>query len=103
MWRHDYGELEVGTDGLNCYAHVDRIGFRVPDTISALHANRGHGDSGTTVNGGLGKRRLQRSLTPHLDCCPTAMHDGGGKEFPRWRPVRADFVPPAPTRAWNVC
>jgi hypothetical protein len=28
---------------------------------------------------GKGSRGLQRSLTPHMDCCPTALHAGGGK------------------------
>ena len=51
------------------WAHVDRIGFRVPDSVSQLHSS--------------GKRTLQRSLTPHLDCCPNDMHSGGGKQFAR--------------------
>ena len=34
------------------------------------------------------KRALQRSLTPHLDCCPDRLHAGGGKRFPRWRPIQ---------------
>jgi hypothetical protein len=30
---------------------------------------------------------LQRSLTPHIDCCPMNMYESG-KEFPRWRPIQ---------------
>jgi hypothetical protein len=46
------------------FMYMDRVGFRVPETVSELHRK--------------GKRPLQRSLTPHLDCCPSAMFDSGG-------------------------
>ena len=66
LWAHPYGA--VAAEGL--WAHVDRVGFRVPDGVPA----RG--------------RPLQRSLTPHLDCCPDEMDAGGGKAWPRWRPIQ---------------
>lgn len=47
------------------FMYVDRVGFRVPDAVAALHRR--------------GKRPLQRSLTPHLDCCPSALYDSGGR------------------------
>ena len=62
LWAHPYGA--VATEGL--WAHVDRVGVRVPDAAGK-------------------KRALQRSLTPHLDCCPDRLHAGGGKRWPRWR------------------
>lgn len=71
LWSHPFGDF----DPYQLLAHVDRIGFRVPDAVSSAH-------------GSSTKRPLQRSLTPHLDCCPTAMHAGGGKAFPRWRPLQ---------------
>ena len=65
LWAHPYGP--VAAEGL--WAHVDRVGVRVPDAAGK-------------------KRALQRSLTPHLDCCPDRLHAGGGKRFPRWRPIQ---------------
>ena len=65
LWAHPYGA--VAAEGL--WAHVDRVGVRVPDAAGK-------------------KRALQRSLTPHLDCCPDRLHAGGGKRFPRWRPIQ---------------
>jgi hypothetical protein len=78
---------ETYAKGLNCFSHpygsfdpdkslmyIDRICFRVPDSISQLFGSK--------------KRRLQRSLTPHLDCCPHKMYSSS-KEFPKWRPIQA--------------
>ncbi|ETK71776.1 hypothetical protein L915_21035 [Phytophthora nicotianae] len=36
-------------------------------------------------------RPMQRSLTPHWDCCPTKMFDSG-KDTPRWRPIQCITV-----------
>lgn len=58
------------------YMYIDRIGYRVSDNISKLH-------SGVTKK----KKPLQRSLTPHLDCCPHRLYDSE-KEFPKWRPIQ---------------
>lgn len=70
LWEHPYEKF----DGSQCYAHVDRVGFRVPDSII-----------NSSTRDKKKKSMLQRSLTPHLDCCPTSMHGGGGKLIPRWR------------------
>jgi len=52
------------------YCYLDRIGYRLPTALSnAL---------------GSGKKGLQRSLTPHLDCCPHK-----SPEHPtKWRPIQ---------------
>lgn len=71
-WAHPHGAVD-GEGGV--YAHIDRVGYRIPDALFA----------GRTASH---KGRAQRSLTPHLDCCPTALHSGGGKSFPRWRPIQ---------------
>ncbi|KAJ1448567.1 hypothetical protein M885DRAFT_538708 [Pelagophyceae sp. CCMP2097] len=63
-WEHPYGKISG-----DVWAHVDRVGCRVAD-----------------VEGG--GKSVQRSLTPHLDCCPDALHSGGNKQFPRWRPIQ---------------
>ena len=110
LWAHPYGTTFDGTDA---YVHIDRVGYRLPDAVSVLGAADGaenHQAASSAVvaatsssaaapvaaarggGGASGRRRrkqtLQRSLTPHLDCCPTAMHTGGGKGFPRWRPIQ---------------
>ena len=77
LWQHVHGPF----DSTKLFAHVDRVGFRVPDSVSRAHSS--------------GPRRpLQRSLTPHLDCCPRTMLSGAesfgasGKQLPRWRPIQ---------------
>ena len=62
------------------YMYIDRVGYRVPDTIAKLH-------TGVTKK----KKPLQRSLTPHLDCCPHKLYNNE-KEFPKWRPIQM-FLP----------
>lgn len=71
LWSHPHGNFDASA----AYAHIDRVGYRVPDAVST-RTGRGR------------KGQPQRSLTPHLDCCPTALHAGGGKAFPRWRPIQ---------------
>lgn len=66
-FQHPFGDFDPGKG----YMYIDRIGFRVPDSISALH----------TVKK---KKGLQRSLTPHLDCCPHKLYDNINK----WRPIQ---------------
>ena len=71
LWRHEHGAF----DSAQLFAHVDRLGCRLPDALSQAH--------------GSAKRPMQRSLTPHLDCCPTAMrHGASGKAVSRWRPIQ---------------
>jgi hypothetical protein len=60
------------------YAYINRVCYRVPDSISKKH-------------GGKKSRPMQRSLTPHLDCCPSHLYDSG-KEIPRWRPIQCITV-----------
>lgn len=62
-----YGSHPFGPfDPSKGYFYMDRVGFRVPDRIAERHRK--------------GKRPLQRSLTPHLDCCPSALYDSGKRE-----------------------
>lgn len=82
VWAHPYGDFMASATPL---AHVDRIGFRLPEAVIERHAEDSSECIGTARRR---KHRLQRSLTPHLDCCPTALHAGGGKKFPRWRPLQ---------------
>lgn len=70
LYAHPYGAFDP-TQG---FFYLDRTGFRVPDRISQCHAR--------------GKRPLQRSLTPHLDCCPSALYSSD-KQVKRWRPIQS--------------
>jgi len=71
IYHHPYGTF----DSRKGYMYIDRVCYRVPDKIA--------------LPNGVNKRKaLQRSLTPHLDCCPHKMYDSN-KEFPKWRPIQA--------------
>lgn len=68
QFRHPYGSFDP-SEG---YMYIDRICYRVPSAISASF-------------GPSKRKQLQRSLTPHLDCCPHDMYGKGSK----WRPIQA--------------
>ncbi len=90
LWSHPYGD---DWDPSELWAHVDRIGYRIPEAGEA-------GETGADGEKKAGKKkRIQRSLTPHLDCCPDALHAGGGKAFPRWRPIQCLLALDAAERA----
>mmetsp|Transcript_17430 Transcript_17430/g.17520 ORF Transcript_17430/g.17520 Transcript_17430/m.17520 type:complete len:377 (+) Transcript_17430:221-1351(+) len=73
IYEHPYGVF----DPFKPYMYIDRVCFRVPDDISSLFSK--------------GKRTLQRTLAPHLDCCPHRLYDHSesGKRHPKWRPIQA--------------
>ena len=68
-FNHPYDDF----DSSKGFMYIDRICCRVPDAISNMH-------SGVMKK----KRALQRSLTPHLDCCPQRLFEGINK----WRPIQ---------------
>eukprot|EP00617_Octactis_speculum_P025009 CAMPEP_0185745074 /NCGR_PEP_ID=MMETSP1174-20130828/3371_1 /TAXON_ID=35687 /ORGANISM="Dictyocha speculum, Strain CCMP1381" /LENGTH=344 /DNA_ID=CAMNT_0028418871 /DNA_START=26 /DNA_END=1060 /DNA_ORIENTATION=- len=84
LWTATYGtegdsfpcptEEPIPTD--RAFAYLDRVCFRVPNSISDAHATRR----------GKKSRPLQRSLTPHLDCCPETF---GTRTQGKWRPIQA--------------
>lgn len=63
---HPYGSFDT-TKG---FMYLDRIGYRVPTDLA--------------ITLGSKKRPIQRSLTPHLDCCPETLYDNTNK----WRPIQ---------------
>ena len=71
IFEHPFGEFDCHYG----YMYINRVCYRVPDLISNLHR-------------GKKSRPLQRSLTPHLDCCPTQLYNSG-KNVPRWRPIQS--------------
>lgn len=64
LWAHPYGKLDLE----KAWAHVDRVCFRAPDAATTR-----------------GRRRIQRPLAPHVDCCPYDMHPANAR---RWRPIQ---------------
>ncbi|GMF23730.1 unnamed protein product [Phytophthora lilii] len=73
-FQHPFGDF----DGKRGYMYINRVCYRVPDAISKKFAAKK-------------SRPMQRSLTPHWDCCPTKLFDSG-KDIPRWRPIQCITV-----------
>jgi hypothetical protein len=84
IFNHSFGEFNHN----NGYIYIDRVCYRVPDRISSIH--------------GKGKRKLQRSLTPHLDCCPHKLFTSGDEsKASKWRPIQA-FIALTDTNEANM-
>ena len=78
---HPYGSFNTDQG----FMYMDRIGYRIPTCISEKI-----GAGLMTAKNGNQKRKkkimpLQRSLTPHLDCCPTNLYSDKSK----WRPIQS--------------
>ena len=85
LWTHPYGKF----NNQELWGHVDRIGFRLPDAFNTTEEKKRNNNGRANVKGKKKRNgQLQRSLTPHLDCCPDDMYGGGSKTFPRWRPIQ---------------
>lgn len=70
--------------------YVNRVCYRVPDALSRLHG--GDSDEAAATKTKKKKARpMQRSLTPHLDCCPAHPFESD-KAVPRWRPIQCITV-----------
>ncbi|RYH06916.1 hypothetical protein EON65_42295 [archaeon] len=96
LWKHPYCEF----DSDKAYMFIDRVCFRLPTHLSDAIAEekRGggkcdatstiskvHTSDGSKPSKGKKSKSLQRSLTPHLDCCPQDMYNNLNK----WRPIQA--------------
>jgi hypothetical protein len=69
-FSHPYGAFEP----YQPYMYIDRVCFRVPESVSRKFSHR--------------RKGLQRSLAPHLDCCPHKLYESE-KQTPKWRPIQA--------------
>jgi len=75
---HPYGAFNIEQG----YSYIDRIGFRIPTVLAEqLGAMSAFAATSTKKKK---KTPIQRSLTPHLDCCPDALFDNDRK----WRPIQ---------------
>lgn len=68
---HPYGPFDCKRG----YMYIDRIGYRIPTNLAKKLG------SGTTRK----TKPIQRSLTPHLDCCPGNFFS---KRASKWRPIQ---------------
>merc|ERR1711871_1613083 len=73
IWGTPFGPFDASRG----YMYIDRCCFRVPNSII---------DSQNTLDR---RKKLQRSLTPHLDCCPHSIFEASDKQIPKWRPIQA--------------
>ncbi len=99
---HPYGQFDLSKG----YIYIDRIGYRLPTKLAqevgeaeerkrqqksqeesaSMNANV---KTATTKSKKASKRKnvtIQRSLTPHLDCCPDTYYSTSGKS--KWRPIQ---------------
>ena len=67
---HPFGSFDY-TKG---YCYIDRIGYRLPTKLAEQIAMANAAATNESSNKQKKKKRknmaIQRSLTPHLDCCP---------------------------------
>jgi len=84
--------------------YIDRIGYRIPTSLAETIGKQQHqlqtknttqqqtqqptASSKTTNKSKKNKKAkpIQRSLTPHFDCCPEKYHDTTNKN--KWRPIQ---------------
>lgn len=71
---HPFGAFDYNKG----YIYIDRIGFRLPSEQAQMIGERLYPCRKKKL------RALQRSLTPHLDCCPDSMYTDCAK----WRPIQ---------------
>jgi len=72
------------------YMYIDRIGFRLPTQMAEEIGQRINDDQSQRMVCSKKKKRtklaIQRSLTPHLDCCPETFNTTYKKS--KWRPIQ---------------
>ncbi len=82
--------------------YIDRIGYRIPTSIAEKLGNQNmetprasgaskyyqttHKDTSKQKKKIKKARPIQRSLTPHFDCCPETFNDTTNKN--KWRPIQ---------------
>ena len=77
---HPYGAFELNR-GL---MYVDRVGYRLPTAMAEKIGKELGGDQ-PSGNKKKKAKPLQRSLTPHLDCCPETIFS---ENKSKWRPIQ---------------
>lgn len=88
--KHPYGPFHCDRG----YIYVDRIGYRIPTTLAeelGMKDTENSTTSSCTIQKKKRTRPIQRSLTPHLDCCPDTIYSisSSGTKIPKWRPLQS--------------
>lgn len=87
QWHPYGGDVDFENKG---YCYIDRVGYRIPTELAQEWGDRIHkrntNTNSTTATSKKKKkmRSVQRSLTPHLDCCPDNLYENTNK----WRPIQ---------------
>ena len=76
LW-HPYGDIDFDKG----YVYIDRCGYRIPSSLAQSWGDLLHPDVKKKK-----MRLIQRSLTPHLDCCPENFYLTENKS--KWRPIQ---------------
>lgn len=76
---HPYGPFDCKRGNI----YIDRIGYRIPSKIAEDIASQG---CKASLSKKKKKRPIQRSLTPHLDCCPDTFNSLTNKS--KFRPIQ---------------
>jgi len=75
------------------YLYIDRIGYRIPSNLSkqvGLHLYaKAKSENPQNPPNKRKKKPIQRSLTPHLDCCPDAILRNDYSSASKWRPLQS--------------
>jgi hypothetical protein len=72
---HPYGEFDCDRG----FLYIDRVGYRLPTLLAEQLGQKVHSSEAKKK-----RKPLQRSLTPHLDCCPDNLFENKVK----WRPIQ---------------
>ena len=86
-WHPYGGDVDFENKG---YCYIDRVGYRLPTELAEEWGDRIHKrnsfPNSTKITSKKKRKKLsiQRSLTPHLDCCPDNLYENTNK----WRPIQ---------------
>jgi Protein of unknown function (DUF1479) len=97
LWRalyshdHQHQHHNVDVDFQQGYCYLDRIGYRLPTALATqlgmdLQQQQQQQQQSTKKKKNK-SLAIQRSLTPHLDCCPETFHHPH-KSKSKWRPIQ---------------
>ena len=67
------------------FCYIDRIGYRLPTELATQLGAELYANDTTTKKKKKKSLAIQRSLTPHLDCCPDRFF---ASDKSKWRPIQ---------------
>jgi hypothetical protein len=80
---HPFGKFDADKG----YMYIDRLGYRIPTKIAqSVGEKMNPSPEGEQSKTKKSRAAIQRSLTPHLDCCPDTYNSASKKS--KWRPIQ---------------